>query len=342
MASTNATSDEDESIYSRIIDLRKGREEMGMKANTIMNVYLLFDGSTAGGNPGVGGCGAVCGVLNANGTPAKPFAVAGAQLGLVTSNVAEYYGLIIGLRRILQEYPMLVFDLTILGDSELVIKQMTEKNKVRSSNLIPLCHVVTGLVQRIKGRVLFTHIPREKNKQADSVAKKAAAAPPFNGHYLMFYPSLTNLLYGKMKGRQILVGHDCGAAAMTPEVLFDATTILEVFGRSALKTLKSPGKTTQVRGQSNFTILGILSFPVTFTVKVAENDIIELQIPDVVVVDFLPYDVQLSFDHPLVEKVRRGINTGYGVCFNVSNVPTRFQAHPYWRKNTTVPYHRQH
>ena len=72
----------------------------------------------------------------------------------------------------------------------------------------------------------------------------------------------------------------------------------------------------------------------TFTVQVAENDTIELTIPDVVVVDFLPYDVQVSFDHPLVEKVRRGIDTNCnGMRFDVSNVPTRFQCHPYWNNN---------
>ena len=71
---------------------------MGIKSNTITDLYLFFDGSTAEGNPGVGGCGAVYCYNNR-----KTLVVESAQLGLVTNNVAEYYGLIIGLRRILQD-----------------------------------------------------------------------------------------------------------------------------------------------------------------------------------------------------------------------------------------------
>ena len=133
--------------------------------------HQFFDESTAEGNPGVGGCGAIC--YDDMGTLSYSES---AQLGFVTSNVAEYYGLIIGLRCILQDYPVLMFDLTISCVSELVIKQMSGDYEVRSSNLIPLYHVVTGLVDRIKGRVRFVHIPREENKGADSLAQKSCTS----------------------------------------------------------------------------------------------------------------------------------------------------------------------
>ena len=121
--------------------------------------------------------------------------------------------------------------------------------------------------------------------------------------------------------------------------MFDATTILEAFGSSALEKLKNPGKTTKVKGKADFTVLGILSFPVTFTVTFA-NGPVQLKIPDVVVVDFLPYDVQLSVDHPQVEGTGYSISSASGMKFKSSSVPRRFQVHPYWNDDGRIfiPY----
>ena len=59
-----------------------------------------------------------------------------------------------------------------------------------------------GLVDRIKGRVQFEHVPREKNKIADALAKEAAttAAPP-RFDFIMFYPNVCSLLKGRINDR---------------------------------------------------------------------------------------------------------------------------------------------
>lgn len=303
---------------------------MGMNTHSIIDLYLSFDGATIGGNPGDGGCGTACWDGK---SPHTPIFTESTHLGFVTNNVAEYYGVIVGLRRIVQDYPMQYFDLTISGDSELVIRQLKGEYEVRSNNLIPLHHVAMGLVDRIKGKVQFEHVPREKNQIADTLAKEAAttAAPP-RGDFIMFYPNVCSLLKGRINDRQLVVGNDCGTSALTPEILFDATTILELFGKSALEKLLSPGRTTQVRGKSNFTILGILSFPVTFTVTFT-NGPIELKMHHVVVVDFLPYDVQISVNHPMIENSGWSVSSNDGLRFHVSSVPKRFQSHPYWQSD---------
>ena len=329
-------------MSKKVIEWRKGREESGMNTGSINHILLKFDGSTSGGNPGNGGCGVVCYDNedefmvdeSSSVVPRKPIIEGSRHLGRVSSNVAEYYGVIFGLRQLLQDYPILVFDLTIQGDSELVIRQLMGKYKVESSNLLPLYHVAMGLIKQIVGKVTFEHIPREQNRRADLLAKHAATTRAPLGHSLVFYPSLMNLLEGSINGRQLVVGNDAGTAALTPEVLFDATTILEAFGSSALEKLKNPGKTTKVKGKVDFTVLGILSFPVTFTVTFA-NGPVQLKIPDVVVVDFLPYDVQLSVDHPQVEETW-SISSADGMKFQSSSVPRRFQDHPYWNDDRNI------
>lgn len=297
--------------------------------------FLFFDGSTGdGGNPGTGGCGSVC--YDKDSGDAEPIFRESRTLGKVTSNFAEYYGLITGLRRILHDYPITEYDVTIRGDSELIINQMKGEYEVRSRNLYPLYIIAKGLRKRIKGQIYFEHVARNQNKASDKLAKKAAKAPIQEGQFLVFYPSLMGLLEGSMNGRKLIVGNDVGGAARTPEVLFDATTILEILGEDALETLLDPGNTTRVNGKVDFTVLGIIRKPVTLTV-VFTNGPIEITIDDIIVVDFLPYDAQISINHPRLENTGWSIGFGGGmksIDFNVNSVPKRFQSHPYWHDNT--------
>lgn len=329
---------------SKIVETRTKWEENGMDTCSINHFLLTFDGSTSGGNPGAGGCGVVCYdsedefMVNEESciVPRKPIFEEWSHLGRVSNNVAEYYGVITGLRRLLHDYPILVFDLTIRGDSELVIRQLKGTYNVEASSLLPLYHIVMGLVRKVSGAVHFEHIPRDQNQRADRLAKYAATTRAPLGQFLVFYPSLMSLLEGNINGRRLVVGNDVGTAALTPEVLFDATTILETFGSSALEKLKSPGKTTKINGKVDFTVLGILSFPVTFTVTFADGPI-QFRIHDAVVVDSLPYDVQLSVDHPKVKDSGWKIEvSSESIPFDVSGVPSRFQHHPYWHDNSLI------
>jgi hypothetical protein len=117
--------------------------------------------------------------------------------------------------------------------------------------------------------------------------------------------------------------------------LFDSNTILELFGDAPLKTLLDPGKTSFVRGQNDFTVLGILSEPVNVSLT-TEKGIREVAIKNAVVVDYLPYDVQLSADHP---DVKGGLGDDVWTAlqpprvrhqFSKSVLPERFQRHPFW------------
>ena len=87
----------------------------------------------------------------------------------VTSNVAEYCGLIEGLQ---QGAAMNIPSLLVQGDSQLVIRQLTGEYKVRNSGL-KLLHAKALQLAALIPVVKFAHIPRELNRRADALANQA-------------------------------------------------------------------------------------------------------------------------------------------------------------------------
>ena len=91
------------------------------------------------------------------------------SLGVCTNNVAEYGGLIAALTWAADHG---VRRLRIRSDSELLVKQMRGEYRVKSPGLQPLFEEARGLVRRI-GSVVFEHVRRELNKDADRLANEA-------------------------------------------------------------------------------------------------------------------------------------------------------------------------
>ena len=93
-----------------------------------------------------------------------------------TNNVAEYKGLIAGLKR-LRDSPHRIGHLDIEGDSELVINQLNGYYDVHSHRLRPLFNRAKQLIHACQGREFDTysiiHIPRDDNARADSLARSA-------------------------------------------------------------------------------------------------------------------------------------------------------------------------
>ncbi len=123
--------------------------------------YLLqFDGCSKG-NPGLAGAGAVIYNYEKEIWGASNFV--GAK---VTNNVAEYYGLIMGLEKALE---FGIRNLAVEGDSLLVIKQMNGEFKVKSENLYTLYDCAKSFEKQFES-VTFTHIYRNSNKRADELS----------------------------------------------------------------------------------------------------------------------------------------------------------------------------
>ena len=129
-----------------------------------MKVIVEADGG-ARGNPGPAGYGAV--VLDA-GTGAV-LVERGEAIGVATNNVAEYQGLIAGLRAA-SEIGATAVDVRM--DSKLVVEQMTGRWQIKNPGLRPLAAQAAKLVREFD-TVSFGWIPREKNKRADALANQA-------------------------------------------------------------------------------------------------------------------------------------------------------------------------
>ncbi len=126
---------------------------------------LYCDGSPSG-NPGESGIGAV---LLLEG---KTYEIS-EHIGMATNNIAEYTALIKGLSR---AQALKTESLKIFLDSELIVKQIQGSYKVKSENLKSLYQEALSHLKFFKAYTI-SHISREQNKRADSLAKKAAALP---------------------------------------------------------------------------------------------------------------------------------------------------------------------
>ncbi|GAB2460038.1 bifunctional RNase H/acid phosphatase [Jatrophihabitans fulvus] len=128
------------------------------------HVIVEADGGSRG-NPGPAGYGAV--VFDA--TSRAVLAERAESIGTATNNVAEYGGLIAGLRAA-QELGARRVDVRM--DSKLVVEQMSGRWSVKNAALQGLSREAQAL-RRGFDHVSFTWIPREKNKHADRLANEA-------------------------------------------------------------------------------------------------------------------------------------------------------------------------
>ncbi|MGW7696409.1 bifunctional RNase H/acid phosphatase [Streptomyces asiaticus] len=120
------------------------------------------------GNPGPAGYGA----LVRDAETGETLAEVAEYLGTATNNVAEYKGLIAGLRAAYALDP--AAEVRVRMDSKLVIEQMSGRWKIKHPDMRPLAAEATGIVP--PGQVTYEWIPRENNKHADRLANEAMDA----------------------------------------------------------------------------------------------------------------------------------------------------------------------
>ncbi len=126
------------------------------------------------GNPGPAGYGA----LVSDAQTGEVLAELLDSVGVTTNNVAEYSGLIAGLRAAGQLAPGA--DVQVRMDSKLVVEQMSGRWKVKDPNLRTLAASAREASAAL-GRVSFTWIPRAENSRADRLANQAMDAASGGG-----------------------------------------------------------------------------------------------------------------------------------------------------------------
>ena len=159
-------------------------------------IKIHFDGGSRG-NPGVAGCGAeVVAVDNTMNPPiTTKYLIREFCGGNETNNVAEYKGLIAGLKQAktiisgkfgakndavststTAANPLL--QLQVYGDSNLIIQQLKGNWRCKHDSLKPLYQQCQRLIADIQNdiadsEVSFEHVYREQNKVADALANEA-------------------------------------------------------------------------------------------------------------------------------------------------------------------------
>ena len=121
------------------------------------------------GNPGVAGWGAVV----RDRTTSTVLHEGCAPLGKASNNVAEYTGMIEGLRAASAIDP--AADVLVRMDSKLVVEQMSGRWKIKHDDMRRLALQARDLVAEISsagGSVSFEWMPREQNKTADALSNR--------------------------------------------------------------------------------------------------------------------------------------------------------------------------
>ncbi|WP_145987877.1 reverse transcriptase-like protein, partial [Streptomyces hygroscopicus] len=120
------------------------------------------------GNPGPAGYGAVV----SDAETGETLAEVAEYIGTATNNVAEYKGLVAGLRAAYALDPEA--EVRVRMDSKLVIEQMSGRWKIKHPDMRPLATEAKAVFPA--GRMSYEWIPRERNKHADRLANEAMDA----------------------------------------------------------------------------------------------------------------------------------------------------------------------
>ena len=125
-----------------------------------VRVIVNTDGA-ARGNPGPAGAGAI--VVDPAG---EVLAEVAEGLGETTNNVAEYTAAIRGLEA---AEAVGAREVVLRSDSLLLVQQLTGRYRVKTAHLQPLHRRVVQLATHFD-RVIYEHVPRERNADADRLA----------------------------------------------------------------------------------------------------------------------------------------------------------------------------
>lgn len=129
-----------------------------------MKPITIYTDGAAKGNPGPAGAGWV--ILDADG---KLLLENKKYLGELTNNQAEYQALLLALKDALQ---LGKEALELRADSELMVRQIEGKYKVKNEGLKPLFREAVLSLSRFKSYSI-QYVPREKNEEADRLANEA-------------------------------------------------------------------------------------------------------------------------------------------------------------------------
>ena len=129
----------------------------------VNKVIICTDGA-ARGNPGPAAIGATIKDAEDN-----LHASISHCIGISTNNQAEYKAIIAALEKAIS---LGARHVELKTDSELAVKQINGRYRVKNTSLRPLYQKVVQLIGSLEGFTI-AYIPREQNREADNLANKA-------------------------------------------------------------------------------------------------------------------------------------------------------------------------
>jgi ribonuclease HI len=127
-----------------------------------MQKLIIYTDGGARGNPGPAGIG----VHIVGHKDYKKY------IGEATNNQAEYQAVVLALEKAKE---LKAEEIDFFLDSELIVNQLNGKYKIKDKDLGKLFVKIWNLKMNFK-KITFTHIPREKNKDADKLVNQAIDA----------------------------------------------------------------------------------------------------------------------------------------------------------------------
>jgi len=125
---------------------------------------IIYTDGASSGNPGQASIGAV--IRDGQG---KTVSRLSRRIGHATNNQAEYRAVIAALEEAVK---LGAGEVEIRSDSELVVKQLKGRYRVKKASLRPLYQKVVQFTGSLEAFTI-THIPREQNREADRLAHRA-------------------------------------------------------------------------------------------------------------------------------------------------------------------------
>jgi len=125
---------------------------------------IIYTDGASSGNPGPSSIGVV--IQDGQG---RVISRISRSIGHTTNNQAEYRAIIAALE---EASRLGAEEVEIRSDSELVVKQLKGRYRVKKATLRPLYQKVVQFIGSLE-TFTITHIPREQNAQADSLAHRA-------------------------------------------------------------------------------------------------------------------------------------------------------------------------
>jgi len=134
-----------------------------------MKRVIIFADGASQGNPGLAAIGAI--IKDEQG---RVITSISQGIGRATNNQAEYRAIIAALENAVS---LGASQVDMRSDSELVVRQINGGYRVKNASLKPLYQKVKQLQSQLTGFTI-THIPRQQNTEADSLANMALKWPP--------------------------------------------------------------------------------------------------------------------------------------------------------------------